>query len=62
MLQINIVIEHVNAKRMTTIGALLHWTQANSFEHVVRQRHGCPQVLQKDFFPSLEIGTKNQIF
>jgi len=62
MLQINIVIEHVNAKRMTIMGALLHWTQANSFELVVRQSHGRPQGGQNGHFPSLEIGTKNKIF
>ena len=28
---------------MTTMCALLHWTQANSFELVVRQKHGRPK-------------------
>ena len=28
------------------IGMLLHWTQANSFELVVRQSHGRPQECQ----------------
>jgi len=28
------------------MGVLLHWTQANSFEFVVRQSHGCPQERQ----------------
>jgi len=51
MLQINIVIEHVNAKRMTIMGALLHWTQANSFVLMVRQSHGRPQGDQKGRFP-----------
>jgi len=34
--EVNIVAEHVNAKRMTitAMGVLLHWTQANSFELV----------------------------
>jgi len=51
MLQVNIVIEHVNAKRMTIMGVLLHWTQANSFELVVRQSHGRPQGGQNGLFP-----------
>jgi len=42
---------------MTIMGALLHWTQENSFETVVPHRVGgktgiCPS--------QLEIGTKNQ--
>jgi len=28
---------------MTIMGALLHWTQANSFEPVVCEHHGHPQ-------------------
>ena len=51
MLQVNIVIEQVNAKRMTIMGALLHWTQANSFELVVRQSHGRPHGGQNGHFP-----------
>ena len=49
---------------MTIVGALLHWTQANSFELVVRQNHGHPQGGSKTgICPSqLEIGTKNQNF
>jgi len=31
------VAKHVNSKRMTFMGALLHRTQANSLELVVRQ-------------------------
>ena len=38
--EVNIVAEHAKAKRMTIMGALLHWTQANSFELVVCQNHG----------------------
>jgi len=34
--EVNTVAEHINAKRMTIMGALLHWSQANSFEIVVR--------------------------
>jgi len=34
------VAEHLNAKRITIVGALLHWTQENSFELVVHQNHG----------------------
>jgi len=40
--------------------ALLHWTQANSFELVVRQNHGRPQCGQNGHFPLPGIGTKNQ--
>jgi len=29
------------------IGVLLHWTQANSFELVVRRNHGRPQGSSK---------------
>jgi len=38
--EVNIVAKHVNAIRMTimAIGVLLHWTQANTFELVVRQK------------------------
>jgi len=39
----------------------VHWTQANSFEHVVRQNMGVSRVVKTGIFPSLEIGTKNQI-
>jgi len=45
---------------MTIMGALLHWTQANSFELVVRKNQGgcitgiCPS--------QLEVGNKNQSF
>ena len=50
--------EHVNAKRMTIMGAILHWTQDNSFELVVRQNYGRPQGRETGIFPSqLEIGT-----
>jgi len=35
--EVNIVSEHVNAERMTIVCALLQWTQANSFEFLVRQ-------------------------
>ena len=28
---------------MLFMGVLIHWTQANIFELVVRQNHGCPQ-------------------
>jgi len=56
------VAEHVNAKRMTIMGAILHWTQDNSFELVVRQNYGRPQGRETGIFPSqLEIGTKNGI-
>ena len=44
------------------MGALLHWIQANGFELVVRQNMGVPRVIKTGIFPSLEIGTKNQIF
>jgi len=46
--EVNIVTKHVNAKRMTimAMGVLLHWTQANSFEPVVRQSLGRPQGRQ----------------
>jgi len=30
--EVNITSEHVTAKRMTIMGALLHWTQANSID------------------------------
>ena len=42
---VNIVAKHVNAKRMTimAMGVLSHWSQASSFELVVRQSHGRPQ-------------------
>jgi len=30
-------------QRMTIMGALLHWSQANSFELMVRQNHGRAQ-------------------
>ena len=42
--EVNIVAKHANAKRMTimAMGVLLHWTQANSFELVVRQSNGRP--------------------
>jgi len=29
--KVNIVIEHVNAKKMTIVGAPLHWTEANGY-------------------------------
>jgi len=40
--EVNIVGKHANAKRTTIVamGVLLHWTQTNSFELVVRQSHG----------------------
>jgi len=38
--KVNFVNEHVNAKRMTIMGALLNGTQATGFELVVRQNHG----------------------
>jgi len=60
--EVNIVAEHVNAKIMTIMGALLHWTQANSFEVVVCQNHGRPQGVKTGICPSLEIGTTNQNF
>jgi len=44
------------------MGVLLHWTQANSFELVVRQNHGRRQGVKTDIGPFLEIGTKNQYF
>ena len=48
---------------MTIMGALLHWTQANNFELVVRQNHGRPHGGQNGHLSSqLEIGTKNQNF
>jgi len=31
---------------LMAMGALLHWTQANSFQLVVRQTHGRPQGRQ----------------
>jgi len=31
---------------IVAVGVLLHWTQANSFELVVRQSHGRPQERQ----------------
>ena len=47
---------------MTVMGAILHWTQANSFELVVRQNHGCQQGRETGIFPSqIEIWTKNKI-
>jgi len=61
-LRSNIVAEHANAKRMTIMGVLLHWTQANSFELVVHQSHGRRQGGKTGIFPSLGIGTKNQYF
>jgi len=47
-LEVNIVAKHVNGKRITimSMGVLLHWTQANCFELVVRQSHGRPQGRQ----------------
>jgi len=60
--EVNIVAEHINAKRMTIMGALLHWTQGNSFELVVHQNHGCPQAGggKTGICPSeLEIEAKN---
>jgi len=36
---------------MTIVGALSHWIQANSFEIVVHQNHGCPQGGQNGHFP-----------
>jgi len=46
--QVIIVAKHVNAKIKTimAMGVLLHETQANSFELVVRQNHGRPQGRQ----------------
>jgi len=46
------------------MGVHLHWSQANSFELVVRQNHGRPQGGGKTgICPSqLQIGTKNQNF
>ena len=42
------------------MGALLHWTQANSFELVVSQNHGRPQGGQTSICPcQLESGTTN---
>ena len=41
--EVNIVAEHVNAKKKIIMGALLHWAQANSFELVVLQNYGRPQ-------------------
>jgi len=41
--EVSIITKHINAKRMAIMGALLHWTQANSFELVIRQSHGRPQ-------------------
>ena len=43
--EVSIAAKDVNAKRMTimAIGVLLHWTQASSFELVVRQNHGRPK-------------------
>ena len=60
--EVNIITEHVNAKRMTTVGALLHCTQPKSFELVVRQNHGRPQVVKTGIFHSLEIGAKKHNF
>jgi len=39
-LDVNIVAKHAKANRMTIMGARLYWTQANSFEILVRQNHG----------------------
>ena len=46
--EVNIVAKHVNGKKMTimAMGVLFPWTQANSFELVVRQSHGRPQRRQ----------------
>ena len=52
-------------QRMTIMGVLLHWSQANSFELMVRQNHGRAQGGggKTGICPSqLEIGTKNQNF
>jgi len=38
--EVNIVSERVNTKRVTVLGALLHWTQAKSIELAVGQNHG----------------------
>ena len=47
---------------MTVMGAILHWTQANSFELVVRQNHGRQQGRETGIFPSqIEIWTQNKI-
>jgi len=43
---VNIVAKRVNSKRMTGMGVLLHWTQANSFELVERQNHWRPQGVE----------------
>jgi len=49
--EVDIVAEHVNAKRKTIMGALLHWAQANSFELVVLQIYGRPQGGQNGHLP-----------
>jgi len=63
MLQVNIVIEHVNAKRMTILWVRfcteLKQTVLNSW---YVKAMGVRRVVKTGFFPSLEIGTKNQIF
>jgi len=61
-LQVTIITEHVNAKRMTIMGALSHWTQANSSELMVRRNHGRPQGRETGILPCLEIGTKQWRF
>jgi len=57
------VAEHINAKRMTIMGVLLHWSQANSFEPVVRQTHWRPQGGAKRAFapPSWKLGLRTKI-
>jgi len=61
--EVNIVAEHVNAKRMIIMGAILHWTQANSFALVVRQNHGRPQGRETGIFPpSWNLGLRTKLF
>jgi len=36
---------------MTIVGVILHWTEANSVELVVRQKHGRPQGVKTGAIP-----------
>jgi len=52
-------------QRVTIMGTLLHWSQANSFELVVRQNHGRPRgggTKRAFASPSWKLGLRTKIF
>jgi len=50
MFKVNIVAEHVNAKRFWLAVKVRFYTELKQTELVVRQNHGCPHEIKTGIF------------